>query len=143
MPITDVLRLFFLALHANGVRVMKVGDLVFVYGSLVRGGRSDLSKHHTLQFIDDDAINGSLADFGFLQERRPILLLPTDPLYEQDWAPWLPYVIGDVFRIRHASVIPLLDAFARSPDKTNRVLVKTRHGRKAYVYSHIIGGLNA
>lgn len=120
--------------------MLKVGDYIFVHGSLARGGASDLCKQTTVQFIEPDAINGSLADFGFLQEKRPVMLLPNDPSYARDWVAWLPYINGDVFRVRHASIIALLTAFCRCPADTDVVEVVTRCQRPVHVFTHKLVG---
>lgn len=115
---------------------MKKGDLIFVYGTLRKGERADLSSgfySYGVDYIDRDKINGNLYHLGaFPGVREATNLQP----YTSD----MPTITGEVFRIRDQSIIALLDAYEgyRSADPTgglyNRQQVLTEDGRKVWVY---------
>lgn len=115
---------------------MKKGDHIFVYGTLRRGERADLSKQSHqfgVTFCGEDAINGLLYHLGAF----PGVKLPGEP---NIWDPLLPVVVGEVFRIRDTSIVSIMDAYEgyNSDDPStglyDREEVETKGGRKVWVY---------
>jgi gamma-glutamylcyclotransferase (GGCT)/AIG2-like uncharacterized protein YtfP len=107
-------------------------DMVFVYGTLRKGERADLSKHShqfCVDFISPDAINGSLYHLGAF----PGVKIP-DGLVGFDGSK--PVVRGETFRIRDASIMVLLDHYEGYPTLYDRMKVTTERGREAWVYTY-------
>lgn len=119
---------------------MKKGDSIFVYGTLRRGERADLSKqarNFGVDYVGLDKINGQLYHLGgfpgvkTIDEGEPFI-----------WDKALPCVVGEVFRIRDLSIAAMLDAYEsyRADDPTgglyNRCQVGTEKDRKVWVYTY-------
>lgn len=117
---------------------MKKGDCIFVYGTLRRGERADLSKQFYsfgVDFLSADKINGKLYHLGSF----PGVKAEFDA---EAFVPDHPPVIGEVYRIRDASIVAILDAYesyhADNPTigLYNRGLVPSERGRKVWVYTY-------
>lgn len=115
---------------------MKKGDCIFVYGTLRRGERADLSKQfyaYGVDFIAKDKINGKLYHLGGFPGVKDV---------SSDFIQSAPCVIGEVFRIRDLSIAALLDAYeSYNPDSPttglyNRSKVETEEGRTVWVYTY-------
>jgi gamma-glutamylcyclotransferase (GGCT)/AIG2-like uncharacterized protein YtfP len=109
---------------------MKKGDLLFVYGTLRKGERADLSRSsHSMcvDFVGEDSINGEIYNLGWY----PGLKYTTD-----DFNTEFPTVEGDVFRIRSSSVVPFLDAYEGYPNLYNRIETRTASGKVVWVYTY-------
>jgi gamma-glutamylcyclotransferase (GGCT)/AIG2-like uncharacterized protein YtfP len=107
------------------------GELLFVYGSLRRGERADLSNNMRASFICPDRINGLLYSVSWFPGLKEV---PDIPAFDYD----APSVVGDVFRLRDDTIIKQLDAYEGYPDLYERLQTVTESGRKVwvYVYNH-------
>jgi gamma-glutamylcyclotransferase (GGCT)/AIG2-like uncharacterized protein YtfP len=116
---------------------MKSGDVVFVYGTLRKGERADLSKKSvfSVSFLGFDSVNGYLYHFGAYPGLK--LLEPLPPAFDDS----LPMVRGEVYLINDASVGAMLDAYegyrANAPKEGlyDRHVVETLLGRNVWVYT--------
>lgn len=116
---------------------MKAGDLVFVYGTLRRGERADLSKMsgRSVDYLDMDFINGKLYHLGAFPGLKLLKATPVD-----FFDPEKPTVAGEVFLIHDSSVGAILDAYEgyRPDDPSHghydRAEVVTKRGRFVWVY---------
>lgn len=115
---------------------MKIGDYVFVYGTLRRGQRADLSKQaHNFgaRFCGEDRISASMFHLG---------AYPGVKVTKPDFHPKLPSVLGEVFLIKDPSLVALMDAYegydADAPDTGlyDRCKVMTEKGREVWVYCY-------
>jgi gamma-glutamylcyclotransferase (GGCT)/AIG2-like uncharacterized protein YtfP len=106
---------------------MQSGSLLFVYGTLRKGESADLSKRLQVSFIGEDQINGDLYRLGWF---------PGVTLTPGQFDPSLPAVHGDVFRIKDASIIPMLDAYEGYPSLFDRMETETAGGRHVTVYTY-------
>lgn len=116
---------------------MRRGDLLFVYGTLMRGQRMDMiasdSIKHDILYIGPDLINGNLFHIGSYPG------LKTQPV---EFNRLLPVVLGEVYMIKDASVTSFLDAYegyvAEAPDKGlfNRIQTQTEKRRNVWVYTY-------
>lgn len=109
---------------------MKKGDLIFVYGTLRKGERADLSKKQSnfgVLYIGDDEINGMMYHFG---------AYPGVVAAPGEFDPRKPIVHGEVFLARDASIIALLDAYEGYPSFFDRCQIGTRSGRTVWVYTY-------
>lgn len=116
---------------------MKVGDQIFVYGTLRRNERASLHSdfyNYGVTFLGNDRINGNLYHLGSfpgLKEAQPNL---------DDFDGGLPIVVGESFRIRDASIIAHLDAYegyradAPTTGLYDRCQVYSEAGRHVWVY---------
>jgi gamma-glutamylcyclotransferase (GGCT)/AIG2-like uncharacterized protein YtfP len=110
---------------------MKKGDLLFVYGTLRKGERADLSRSsHSMcvDFVGEDRINGEMYNLGWypgLKTTTREFVKPDEPIVE-----------GDVFRIRSSSVVPFLDAYEGYPNLYNRIETRTASGKVVWVYTY-------
>lgn len=116
---------------------MQKGDFIFVYGTLRKGERADLSKSASSFSVKDfgmDTINGKLYHLGAF----PGVKLLQSPSFDDS----LPKVIGRVFFVLDPSIGAILDAYegyrVDSPKSGlyDRELVETFHGRLAWVYTY-------
>lgn len=114
------------------------GDLIFVYGTLRKGERADISKRSvfTVSPLGLDSVNGKLFHLGAYPGLK--LLEPFSPEFNDA----LPKVIGEVYCIQDASVGAMLDAYegyrAEAPEDGlyNRKVVETLLGRPVWVYTY-------
>jgi gamma-glutamylcyclotransferase (GGCT)/AIG2-like uncharacterized protein YtfP len=109
---------------------MQKGDLVFVYGTLRKGERADLSRYQQsfgVSYMGPDHISGMLFHLG----AYPGVKLTTDEFGEEH-----PSVVGEVFRILDASITTILDAYEGYPSLYQRSEVTTARGRKVWVYTY-------
>ncbi len=107
---------------------MQRGDLLFVYGTLRRGERADLGRNLQTDFISEDRINGKIFSVGWYPGVK------TNPVKSFD--PEVDYVVGDVFRLRDASIIAMLDAYEGYPSLFGRLQTVTEAGHKVWVYTY-------
>lgn len=110
---------------------MKKGELVFVYGTLRRGERADLARQQAqfgVSFIGTDAINGKMYHLG----AYPGVKTEAVDVFERT----KPSVIGEVFRIRHESIIILMDTYEGYPELYERLQTRTAEGRLVWVYTY-------
>jgi gamma-glutamylcyclotransferase (GGCT)/AIG2-like uncharacterized protein YtfP len=116
---------------SGGVIDMRVGSLLFVYGTLRRGERADLSKHEKefgVTYLGEDRINGLIYNMGSYPG-----LKVGDPL---EFDSLQPSVVGDVFRIENKSIITLLDHYEGYPYLYNRTEVPTEGDQLVWVYTY-------
>lgn len=109
---------------------MEKGDLIFVYGTLRKGERADLSRNGPafgVSYMGEDYISGSLYHLG----AYPGVKLDGDTFKEG-----YPDVTGEVFRIMDASIKTILDAYEGYPNLYNRSQVTTARGRRVWVYTY-------
>lgn len=106
---------------------MKTGDLIFVYGTLRSGEGNGLDKSMLVSRVGEDKINGMLYHLGGFPG-----LIDTSA----EFFPDLPIVVGEVYRIRDASIIPALDAYEGYPSLYGRSEVMSEQGRKVWVYTY-------
>lgn len=110
---------------------MRVGSLLFVYGTLRKGERADLSKHEKdfgVTYLGEDIINAELYDLG----SYPGVKEPGLGAFEVEE----PRVHGDVFRIEDQSIISILDHYEGYPYLYNRTTTETMDGREVWVYTY-------
>lgn len=116
---------------------MKKGDCVFVYGTLRKGERADLSKHQgkfCVSYLGLDEINGKLYHLAAFPGLK---LLPSS---QEEFNPKLPVVTGEVFLVLDPSIGAMLDAYEGvnhdDPEKGlyRREVVVTRRDRLVWTY---------
>lgn len=115
---------------------MKRGDFIFVYGTLMRGERADMTHNvlvsNHVTFIGGDFINGKLFHIGAFPGVKTIAGQYNDRL---------PKVAGEVFLIRDPSVVAILDAYeGYYPDNVSEGLydrIQTESFRGKYVWVYI------
>lgn len=114
---------------------MKLGNFLFVYGTLRRGEAADLSQGRAAygaKFIEKDRINGEIYNLGWYPGVKLLPSLPPSSLFDSSG----PTVTGDVFRITDESITPILDAYEGFPSLYNRHKVETENGFIAWVYTY-------
>lgn len=114
---------------------MRVGSLLFVYGTLRKGERADLSQHEKefgVTYLGKDKINGMIYNLG----SYPGLKVGDYSEFDPDQ----PIVYGDVFRLEESSIITMLDHYEGYPNLYDRCEVETEDGRRVwvYVYNHAV-----
>lgn len=116
---------------------MKKGDMIFVYGTLLRGERADITKNcliHSTSLVAPDEINGKLYHIGAF----PGVKLVTAP--EVAFDKNLPTVRGEVYLIGDQSTVSILDHYESYHDDGtglyNRFQVRTRGDRYVWVYTY-------
>lgn len=117
---------------------MKKGDLIFVYGTLMKGMRADITTRSIFSVspMGKDSVNGELFHLGGF----PGLKLFDDLQGEADDS--RPLVKGEVYLIQDPSMTALLDAYegydSDNPERGlyNRKEVFTFFGRKVWVYTY-------
>ncbi len=104
---------------------MKQGDMLFVYGTLRKGERASLELNRSVMFLRESKINGEMYHLGGFPgvTFEPALFDETKPT-----------VVGEVYMIRDASIIPVLDAYEGYPSLYGRTQTVTECGRKVWVY---------
>lgn len=116
---------------SKGVVDMKVGSLLFVYGTLRRGERADLSKHEKefdVTYLGEDIINGLIYDLGSYPGVKG--------LGEGEFDAEQPRVHGDVFRLESESIISILDHYEGYPYLYGKGVTETMDGRQVWVYTY-------
>ena len=110
---------------------MKVGDLLFVYGTLRPGECADLSKRDGVKHLGSDAVNGELYDLGWY---------PGAVAAPCQFDTGAPSIKGDVFELLEESIIATLDGYEGYPNLYDRIQTHTAQGRCVwiYVYRHAI-----
>jgi gamma-glutamylcyclotransferase (GGCT)/AIG2-like uncharacterized protein YtfP len=115
---------------------MLKGDFIFVYGTLRRGERMDLTKQKRnweLDFVTRDRINGQMFTLGAYPGVKHV---------NSRFDPNDPTVIGEVFRLRGQSIVAILDAYegynadAPTTGLYNRCQVRSERGRIVWVYTY-------
>lgn len=115
---------------------MKKDDSIFVYGTLRRGERADLTKQfyaYGVDLLGPDRINGKLYHLGSFPGVKLSAL--------GDFDPAVPVVVGEAFRIHDASIVAILDAYEgyQSENPTtglyDRCQIQTERGRTVWVYT--------
>lgn len=115
---------------------MLKNDFLFVYGTLRSGERADLRKQQhsfDVAYVGIDKINGELFHLGSFPGVKTV---------SAEFDESLPTVVGEIFRIRNASITALLDAYegynAEKPyaGLYNRLQTGTERGRTAWVYTY-------
>jgi gamma-glutamylcyclotransferase (GGCT)/AIG2-like uncharacterized protein YtfP len=110
---------------------MREGSLLFVYGTLRKGERADLSrnqKEFDVTYLGADVINGLLYNLGSYPGVKE--------LGEGEFDVEQPRVHGDVFRLENKSIIEILDHYEGYPYLYNRAETETMDGRKVWVYTY-------
>ena len=107
---------------------MKVGDLIFVYGSLRQGESADLSLSSGCEFVGEDSVNGLLFDISWF----PGVVLTKNSGFD----PKLPEVYGEVYRIKDAKMTRQLDSYEGYPNLYGRSQVETSRSRFVWVYTY-------
>jgi gamma-glutamylcyclotransferase (GGCT)/AIG2-like uncharacterized protein YtfP len=95
-----------MAFESNYEGEMEKGDNVFVYGTLRKGERMSLDREFAqtgVSFVGMDTINGRMYHLGAFPGIKDV---PDD--YDDNNPN---KIIGEVFRIRDASIIAVLDAY--------------------------------
>jgi gamma-glutamylcyclotransferase (GGCT)/AIG2-like uncharacterized protein YtfP len=114
---------------------VKKGDYIFVYGTLRRGERADLSRHETefgVKYLNTDTINGVIHNLGGFPG------LKRDGV-EYKFDSTAPQVTGEVFRIKDECIVAILDAYEGYPHMYGRECVETQKGKKVWVYTYNYG----
>jgi gamma-glutamylcyclotransferase (GGCT)/AIG2-like uncharacterized protein YtfP len=117
---------------------MQRGDFIFVYGTLRHGERADLTKQAhffniKIKDMGKDAINGEMFHIG---------CYPGIKLTSGEFDPKKPMVIGEVYLIRDASIVAILDAYegydADDPSRGlyDKIQTETANGRTVWVYTY-------
>lgn len=110
---------------------MEKGEFIFVYGTLLKGERADLSRTGTqfgVSFMGTDYINGLLYHLGAYPGLKPVEVEVFDEKR--------PSVAGEVFRILDPSITSILDAYEGYPSLYNRRQVPSLRGRLVWVYTY-------
>jgi gamma-glutamylcyclotransferase (GGCT)/AIG2-like uncharacterized protein YtfP len=124
---------------------VKKGDFIFVYGTLRRGERADLSKqshNFGVKFCSIDRINGRMYHLGAYPGVKPL----TPPEIAQtsggEFHDKLPTISGEVFLVLNASVVAIMDAYeGYDSDEPARGLydrheVEAESGKTVWVYTY-------
>lgn len=114
---------------------MKKGELLFVYGTLLRGERADINKNaliHSTSFMSKDQINGYLYHLGAFPG---LCLLPRTSDILDVFDPDGPVVHGETYRVGDQSVCAILDAYEGYPILYNRQEACTKNHRKVWAYT--------
>ena len=109
---------------------MNKGDLLFVYGTLMKGERADMTVGHSslaVTFIGEDRLNGELYDMGYY---------PGAKIEADLFDPARPTIEGEVYRIRNQNLCAQLDAYEGFPNLFSRRQVPTEKGRIVWVYTY-------
>jgi len=116
---------------------MKKGELLFVYGTLLRGERADITKNiliHSTSLVRADEINGKLYHLGGF----PGVKLVSAP--ESDFNANLPIVKGEVYYIGDQSMVSILDHYEGYSENHDglydRCQVLTKGGKLVWVYTY-------
>ena len=107
---------------------MKVGDLLFVYGTLRRGERADLSRHEKefgVSYVGEDKVNGKIFNLGYYPGAKA-----ESGSFDAD----NPVISGDVFKLEDASIITMLDHYEGYPHLYNRIETEAASGETVWVY---------
>ena len=111
---------------------MLKGDFVFVYGTLRKGQRADLTKMGGgVTFISKDVINGLMYHIGTYPGVKTIDTVVTP------FNPEKPIIQGEIFRIEHPNIITLMDAYEGYPSLFDRQEILTRSTKKVWVYTYV------
>lgn len=125
--------------------MVKKGEFVFVYGTLRRGERADMTKKgvydQDVTFCGKDRITANLYHLGAFPGIKLLKWLDR-PKKEEilEFVPDAPAVTGEIFMVHHPSVFAMLDAYegynADDPRDGlyDRKEVITEKGEKAWVY---------
>lgn len=118
------------AIHDALDVVMKKGENVFVYGTLRKDERADISRsgQFSVDFLGKDVINGRLYHLGSY---------PGLKFVHSDYMVFdgnMPTVVGEVFYMKDSSVGAILDAYESYPHLYGREQVVTQSGRVVWVY---------
>lgn len=108
---------------------MKKNDFLFVYGSLRRGERADLSPRLGAKYMGEAEINGLLYGVAWYPG---VKLLDFPDKFTGE----IPTVKGDVFQLLDDDIITLLDAYEGYPDLFGRSEVTAKGGQKVWVYTY-------
>lgn len=103
-------------------------EFIFVYGTLLKGERADLSRNGPrfgVSFMGTDYINGLLYHLGAYPGLKPVC---------EDFDEKRPTVCGEVFRVLDPSITAVLDAYEGYPTLYKRMQVMTARARKVWVY---------
>lgn len=115
---------------------MNKGDFLFVYGTLRRGQRASLQREahkFDVKFCGEDRINGRMYHLGAYPGVKRIG-------HTVDFQDNQPLISGEIFFIKHPSVVALMDAYEgyNSDDPRlglfNRVQVEAESGKMVWVY---------
>lgn len=117
---------------------MKKDEILFVYGTLRKGERADISKsqrNFAVEFLGKDVINGRLYHLGGYPGFK--LLEKVSPDVFDDAAP---HVYGESYLIKDDSISALIDAYecydVNNPSKGlyDRGQIVAKSGRLVWVY---------
>lgn len=124
------------------IEAIKQGEYIFVYGTLRKGERADLSReqsHFSAQFVGEDRIAGVLYNLGsypgvknasdFENSAIPAAGVEAGSSLSET-------ITGEVFRARDDSLGQVLDAYEGFPYLYNREQVTTENGRLVWVYTY-------
>jgi gamma-glutamylcyclotransferase (GGCT)/AIG2-like uncharacterized protein YtfP len=98
---------------------MKMGDLLFVYGTLRREGGCHGVLNFGATFVTDEYVAGTMYDVG----RFPALTLEGDT-----------HIRGEVYRIDNPELPARLDRYEGCPNLYQRRKVRTIYGHDVWVY---------
>lgn len=99
---------------------MKVGDKLFVYGTLRPGHGANNFLNGRASHVGEDRIHGRMYNMGWFPGVR---------LDEQE-----SIIIGDVYEIEDEGLPAVLDTYEGYPNLYGRKLVKTEGGEDVWVY---------
>ena len=116
---------------------MKKGDLLFVYGTLRRGERADLTNQFrgvVNEHVGPARANGLIYHLGGFPGVKLVGKGASGRRFNKD----APVVHGDVFRLSSDVICHALDSYEGYPNLYNRVQVPLDTGETAwmYVYNH-------
>lgn len=112
---------------------IKSGDLIFVYGTLMKGERASLyeqANQFGVAFVGDDEVSGVMYNLGSF----PGVKNARDVVFDGG----APRVIGEVYRVLDEKVGHRLDHYEGYPSLYTRRQVMTAKGRKAWVYEYAL-----
>lgn len=110
---------------------MRVGDLVFTYGTLRRSASNGRMMETRSNYVGTTRINGKIYRVSsWYPGLRRDGFRNTDPFTSEG-----PTVEGDVFEITNESLPSSLDSYEGYPHLYDRTLVETENGDRVWVYT--------
>jgi len=106
---------------------VRAGDVVFVYGTLRKGQKADITRSNEVEFIEDDAVNGVMTCGMYF---------PTVKLVGDSFTGDKPVVVGESYAALSDTVGTNLDWYEGHPTLFLRKRVMTAKGYLAWVYEY-------
>jgi gamma-glutamylcyclotransferase (GGCT)/AIG2-like uncharacterized protein YtfP len=110
---------------------VKVGDNVFVYGTLKAGHGANSFLQGRSEFVRADRVSGQIMSCGGFPGYRRVV--------EGEPVPWVsegPTVVGEVYRINDEKLPEMLDRYEGYPSLYGRIQIETESGETAWVYEY-------